>query len=301
MVATGALLGGIEGGGTKFVCAVGTGPDDVRAEVRVPTTAPAETLAAVLAFFTEQAGRAPLVGLGVASFGPLDLDPRSPTFGSITTTPKPGWSGVDLVGPLRGALGVPVALDTDVNAAVLAEQRWGAGRGLRSVVYVTVGTGIGGGIAVDGRPLHGAGHPEVGHVRIPHDPGRDPFPGCCPAHGDCWEGLATAPAIAARWGRAPETLPDDHPAWALEAHYLALGLTTLVLTLAPERLVLGGGVMARSHLYPLVRRGVRALLADYLTWSALGDDLERYIVPPALGDRAGVLGALLLAEAARPR
>jgi fructokinase len=298
MAGRGPVVGGIEAGGTKIVCAVGTGPDDVRAEVRVPTTTPAETLGRVVAFFREQAAQAPLRGLGVASFGPLDLDPRSSTYGFITTTPKPGWRGVDLVGPLRAALGVPVALDTDVNAAALAEQRWGAGRGLGSLVYVTVGTGIGGGAAIDGRPLHGLLHPEMGHVRVPHDRARDPFAGICPAHGNCWEGLATAPAIAARWGCAPETLPDAHPAWALEAHYLALGIANIVLTLSPERLVLGGGVLARTHLYRLVRSGVSDVLAGYLSSPVLDIGLERYIVPPALGDRAGILGALALARAA---
>jgi fructokinase len=296
--ATGRLLGGVEAGGTKFVCAVGAGPDDVRAEGRVPTTTPAETLERVVAFFAEQAARAPLAAVGVASFGPVDLDPRSPTFGFITTTPKPGWRGVDLVGPLRAAVGVPVAFDTDVNAAALAEQCWGAARGLATVVYVTVGTGIGGGVVVDGRALHGLVHPEIGHVRVPHDRARDPFAGVCPAHGDCWEGLAAAPALAARWDRAPALLPDDHPAWALEAHYLALGLANLVLTLSPERVVLGGGVMARAQLYPAVRAGVSDVLAGYLASPALGAGLERYIVPPALGERAGVLGALRLAQLA---
>jgi len=294
----GRLVGGIEAGGTKFVCAVGAGPDDVRAEVRVPTTTPAETLGRVVAFFAGQAAVAPLAALGIASFGPIDLDPRSPTFGFVTTTPKAGWRGVDLAGPFRRALGVPVAVDTDVNAAALAEQRWGAGRGLATLVYVTVGTGIGGGVVVDGRPLHGLVHPEIGHVRVPHDRTRDPFSGVCPAHGDCWEGLAAAPALAARWGRAPESLPDDHPAWALQAHYLALGLANLVLTLSPERLVLGGGVMARAPLYPLVRAGISALLAGYLASPALNAGLGRYLVPPALGERAGVLGALLLAQRA---
>jgi fructokinase len=289
------LVGGVEAGGTKFVCAVGTGPDDVRAEARVPTTTPDETLARVVAFFVEQGN---LGALGVASFGPLDLDPRSATFGRITTTPKTGWRGVDLVRPLREALGVPVALDTDVNAAALAEQRWGAARGLGTVVYVTVGTGIGGGAVVDGRPLHGLVHPEMGHMRLPHDRARDPFPGLCPSHGDCWEGLATAPAIAVRWGQPPEALPDDHPAWALEAHYLALGLANVVLALSPERLVLGGGVMARTFLYPLVRAAVSDVLRGYVASPALAGGLDRYVVAPARGERAGVLGALALAPAA---
>ena len=297
-VAGGRATGGIEVGGTKTVCAVGSGPEEVRAEIRVPTTTPRETLERVIAFFAAEAARTPLAALGVGSFGPIDLDPRSPAFGRITTTPKPGWRDVDILGPLHAALGVPVAFDTDVNAAALAEQRWGAGRGLGTLLYVTVGTGIGGGVVVDGRPLHGLIHPEMGHLRVPHDRARDPFDGVCPAHGDCWEGLATAPAIAARWGEAPEALPDDHPAWALEAHYLALGVTNLVLALSPERVVLGGGVMARAALYPLVRAGVRDLLGGYLVSPALGGGLERYIVPPALGDRAGVLGAIALAQTA---
>jgi fructokinase len=291
------LLGGLEAGGTKFVCAVGTGPDDVRAEVRLATTTPARTIAEAIEFFAGQAKRTPLAALGIASFGPLDLDSRSPTFGSITTTPKPGWQHVDLTTPLRRALGVPVTVDTDVNGAALAEHRWGSGRGVGTLVYVTVGTGIGGGALVDGRPVHGLVHPEMGHVRVPHDRTRDPFDGTCPHHGDCWEGLASAPALAARWGREAEALPDDHPAWELEAHYLALGLSSVVLVLSPERIVLGGGVMTRMQLYPAVRRELAALIGGYLRTPALGAGIETYVVPPALGDRAGVLGALAIAGA----
>jgi fructokinase len=280
------LVGGVEAGGTKVVCAIGRDPDDVRAEARFATTTPAETLARVVRFFREHA--TPIAALGVATFGPVDLDPGSPTFGAITATPKPGWQHVDVVGPLRDALGVPIALDTDVNASALAEHRWGAARGASSAVYVTVGTGIGGGAVLDGRPLHGLGHPEMGHVRIPHDRAADPFAGTCPRHGDCWEGLASAPAIAGRWGRAPEILPDDHPAWPLEAGYLALGIANVLLTLSPRCLVLGGGVMARASLLPLVRTRVDALLGGYVRAAA--------IVPPALGERSGVLGALALAR-----
>lgn len=291
------LLGGLEAGGTKFVCAVGTGPDDVRAEVRLATTTPERTIREAIAFFAGQAKRAPLAGLGIASFGPLDLDSRSPTFGFITTTPKPGWQHVDLTTPLRRALGVPVVVDTDVNAAALAEHRWGSGRGVGTLAYVTVGTGIGGGALIDGRPVHGLIHPEMGHVRIPHDRARDPFDGTCPHHGDCWEGLASAPALAARWGREPDTLPDDHPAWDLEAHYLALGLANVVFVLSPERIVLGGGVMTRTPLFAAVRRELAQLMAGYLPTPALGERIETYVVPPALGDRSGVLGALALAGA----
>jgi fructokinase len=288
------LVGGLEAGGSKFVCAVGSGPDDVRAQTRFATTTPAATIRRAVEFFAEAATRRPLAGIGIASFGPLDLDRRSTTFGAITTTPKPGWQDVDLVAPLA-ALGVAVAIDTDVNAAALAEHRWGAARGVGSAVYVTVGSGIGGGAVIHGRPVHGLVHPEMGHLRLPVDRARDPFPGTCPHHGDCWEGLASGPALAARWGQPPETLPDEHPAWELEAHYLALGLASVVLTLSPERVVLGGGVMARRRLYGAVRQKLAGLLGGYLRTPMLGADVDSYVVPPALGDRAGVLGALALA------
>jgi fructokinase len=289
------LLGGVEAGGTKFVCAVGGGPDDVRAEARFATTTPAETLARVVAFFREHG---PLAALGVASFGPVDLDPRSPAFGSITTTPKPGWQHVDLVGPLRRALGVPVRIETDVNAAALAEHRQGAARDVATLAYVTVGTGIGGGLLVNGQPIHGLLHPEVGHVRVPHDRATDPFAGACPHHGDCWEGLASGPALAARWRQAPECLPAAHPAWELEARYLALGLVNVILTVSPERIVLGGGVMTRTQLFPLIRAEIVRLLGGYLRSPSLGDGIDAYLVPPALAARAGVLGALILAAGA---
>ena len=281
---TGRLVGGLEAGGTKFVCAAGRGRDVV-AEARFATTTPAETLARAVEFFARQ----PLLAaVGIASFGPIDIDPRSPTFGFITTTPKPGWAHTDVVGPLRRALGVPIAFDTDVNCAALGEHRWGAARDVASVVYVTVGTGIGGGAIVNGRPVHGLVHPEMGHVHIPHDAKADPFEGACPHHGDCWEGLASAPAIAARWGQPPETLPDAHPAWDLEARYLALGIANVILTLSPERVVLGGGVMARTGLLERVRGSVADLLGDYVRAAP--------IVAPALGERSGVLGALALAH-----
>jgi fructokinase len=277
-------VGGVEAGGTKFVCAVGH-DREVIAETRIPTTSPADTIAATIAFFKDHG---PLAALGVASFGPVDLDPRSPTYGFITTTPKSGWAHTDVVGPLRRALGVPVAFDTDVNAAALAEHRWGAARGAGSLVYVTVGTGIGGGAVVNGRAVHGLVHPEMGHVRIPHDRIADPFAGACPHHGDCWEGLASAPALAARWGAPPESLPDDHPAWTLEARYLALGLANLILTLSPERVVLGGGVMARPGLLERVGAAVDVLIGGYVR--------SAEIVASALGEHSGVLGALALAQ-----
>ena len=290
------VVGGLELGGTKAVCVVGTGPDDVRADARIPTTTPVETLGRILEFFAGHAAVQPLTALGVASFGPLDLDPSSATFGFITTTPKQPWRQVDLVTTLRRGLGITIALDTDVNAAALAEYRGGRGRGADTLVYVTIGTGIGGGVLVGGRPLHGLVHPEIGHLRVPHDRARDGFDGVCPHHGDCLEGLASAPALAARWGAVPESLPDAHPAWALEAEYLALGLANVVLTLSPQRIVLGGGVMARAGLLPLVRTRLRAVLAGYVQSRALDEGIDDYVVAPALGERAGVLGALALAR-----
>ena len=291
------LWGGIEAGGTKFVCAVGTGPEDVRAEARFPTTAPEETIARAIEFLRREGGDA-LAAVGIGSFGPVDPNPASPTFGYITTTPKPGWAHTDLAGAVRRALGVPVGFDTDVNAAALGEHRWGAAQGLDTFVYLTVGTGIGGGGMANGRLMHGLVHPEMGHIRIPHDRAKDPYPGCCPYHGDCFEGLASGPAIEGRWQARGETLPADHPAWPLEAEYLALGLASLICTLSPQRLVVGGGIMQQAHLFPVVRRRVQELLGGYLQAPAILDAIDAYIVPPALGSRAGVLGAIALAQQA---
>jgi fructokinase len=291
-----ALYAGIEAGGTKFVCVVGAGPDDIRAEARFPTTEPDATLRAALEFFREQrAQHGPLTAAGIASFGPVDLDPASPTYGFITSTPKAGWAQTDMLGPVRQALGVPVQFDTDVNAAALGEGRWGAAQGLDTFIYLTIGTGIGGGGLINGKLMHGLIHPEMGHVRVPHDTGVDPFPGTCPFHGDCLEGLACGPAMNARWGKPAETLPDDHPAWALEARYLALALNNFVCTLSPQRIILGGGVMERHSLFPLIHGYVQALLNGYVQAGQLLTHVHRYVVPPAFGARAGVLGALALA------
>jgi len=293
------LYGGIEAGGTKFVCSVGTGPDDLRAEVTIATARdPQETIGAAITFFEEQGRAEPLTAIGIASFGPIDLDRRSNTYGYITSTPKPGWRFADLVGPVRRAFNCPVGFDTDVNGAALSEHRWGAAQGLDTFVYLTVGTGIGGGALVHGRPMHGLVHPEMGHTLIPFERGREQHPGVCPYHGACLEGLASGPAMRARWGQPAETLPSDHPAWELEAHFLALGLANLIMTLSPERVVLGGGVMHQQALFPLIRQEVKALLNGYIQAPLILDHLDEYIVPPGLGDRAGVLGALALAQQA---
>lgn len=289
-------FGGIEAGGTKFVCGVGSGPDDLQVGPSFPTTTPEETIERAIRFFQEQVE--PVEAIGIGSFGPIDIDPASPTYGHITKTPKPGWSHVDLRGQVADALSVPVAFDTDVNAAALGEHRWGAGQDVDTLVYLTVGTGIGGGVMANGRLVHGLVHPEVGHIRLPHDLEADPYPGACPYHGDCFEGLAAGPALAGRWGQRAEGLPREHPAWDLEAHYIALGLVNLIVTLSPQRIILGGGVMQQPHLFPLVRTKVQKLLNGYVQSPAILKGIDDYIVPPGLGGRAGVLGSIALAEQA---
>jgi fructokinase len=293
------LFGGIEAGGTKFVCAVGSGPDDLRAKTQFPTTSPEETLGRAIDFFRAQPDdRDEIVAIGIASFGPVDPNPSSPTFGYVTTTPKPGWANTDFAGTIGRTLGLPVGFDTDVNGAALGEHRWGAAQGLDTFIYLTIGTGLGGGGLINGCPMHGLIHPEMGHIRLPHDWKADPFPGTCPYHGDCFEGLAAGPALEQRWGRPGAALPPEHPAWELEAHYLALGLVNFITTLSPQRIVMGGGVMQQAHLFPLVRQEVQALLNGYVQSPALLDEIETYIVPPGLGSLAGVLGAIALAEQA---
>lgn len=291
-----SLWGGIEAGGTKFVCAVGTGPGDLRAEVRFPTTTPEETIGQAIRFFRQQQDREPLAAIGIASFGPVDPNPASPTFGYITTTPKPGWAHTDFAGAIQRTLRVPVGFDTDVNVAALGEHRWGAAQGLDTFIYLTIGTGIGGGGLVNGQLLHGLLHPEMGHIRVPHDRDSDPYPGCCPYHGDCLEGLASGPALKGRWGQRAETLSPNHPAWALEAHYLALALVNFICVLSPQRIIMGGGIMQQQQLFPLVRREVRELLGGYIQATMIMEQIDNYIVPPGLGNQAGVLGAIALAQ-----
>jgi fructokinase len=287
------VFGGIETGGSKWECAVGTGPDDLTATETIPTTSPDETLGRAAAFFEREG---PVDAIGIGSFGPIDQDRSSPTWGYITTTPKPGWADTDVGQQLGRRLGVPIAFDTDVNAAALGEYRWGAAQGLETVCYITVGTGIGGGVVLAGRPLHGLLHPEFGHLRVPHDRDADPFDGVCPFHGDCWEGLAAGPAIAARWGKPAEELDDVDAVWQLEARYLALGLVSVISIISPERIVIGGGVMNASKLFSIVRDKVAGLVNGYPPVPALGVGIADYIVRPALGRRAGVLGAIALAS-----
>ncbi len=293
-----ALYGGIEAGGTKFICAVGSDPTNLHAIERIPTTTPAETIARTIAYFQRVSATETLTAIGIASFGPVDPNPHSATFGYITSTPKPGWANVNLAGKISAALNLPVAFDTDVNGAAMAEARWGAAQGLNTFIYLTIGTGFGGGGLINGKPMHGLLHPEMGHIRVPHNWETDPFPGTCPFHGDCLEGLAAGPAIEQRWGQRGETLSPDHPAWDLEAHYLSLGLMNHILILSPQRIIMGGGVMAQSQLFPLVRQKVIAQLNGYIKTPEVLQHIDKYIVPPALGNRAGVLGAIALAQTA---
>jgi fructokinase len=289
------LYGGIEAGGTKFVCIVASGPDQIVDEIRYSTTMPEETLGRAVGFFQPFVASGRMNAIGVGSFGPVDLNPESPTFGYITNTPKPGWSQTDVLGRLQRALGVNIAFDMDVNTAALGEYLWGASKGYDPSLYVTIGTGIGGGYIVNGRPLIGLVNLEMGHVLIPHNRERDPFPGSCPFHGDCFEGLANGPAIQKRLGVAGADIPDDHPFWDIEADYIASALMNYIVTLSPKKIILGGGVMQREFLFSRVRSRVRELLNGYVVSKSVTDGIDSYIVSPGLGNQSGSLGAIALA------
>lgn len=291
------LLGGIEIGGTKTVVLVARG-ERIIAQARFATAAPAPTLqrcADQLSAWQDEHGR--LAAVGIASFGPLALDPAAADYGHVTNTPKPGWESADLRTPALRELGIPMAIDTDVAGAALAEGRWGAAAGARVHVYLTVGTGIGAGLVIDGRAVHGLVHPEAGHVRIRRTAG-DTFPGICPYHGDCLEGLASGPAIAARAGRPAHDLPAGHPVWASVAAELAELAAMLLLTVSAERIIIGGGVVdGQPHLLALIRERTSALLAGYVPAASAGA-LASIIQAPGLGANAGPLGAIALAELA---
>jgi len=289
------VYGGIEAGGTKFVCAIGTSPDNL-VKTQFATTSPDESIRKAIHFFKDHTRLKPLTAIGIASFGPLDIDKNSPTYGYITNTPKDSWSNVDIAQKIHSQLNVPVAIDTDVNGAALGEQVWGEAQGLDTFIYLTVGTGIGGGGMINGKLMHGLLHPEMGHIRIPHDWQKDPYKGCCPYHVDCLEGLASGKAMELRWGQSPEKLPFDHPAWELEASYLALAISNFICTISPQRNIVGGGLMKNPGLMPAVRRKVELNLNRYIRSEAITKDIDRYIVAPALGDLAGIVGALELAK-----
>ena len=285
------LLGALEAGGTKMVCALGNEKGEVFERESFPTREPEPTVSDIISYF---AGRG-IEALGVSSFGPLDLNEDSSTYGSITTTPKPGWQNVPLRTRLMDALGVPVGIDTDVNGAALGEALLGAGKGLKRLVYYTIGTGVGGGAYDHGRLLHGLVHPEMGHMLLrPH--ADDPAPhGFCPYHDGCLEGMACGKAIEQRWGVPARELPPEHIAWQIEAEYLAQMCVNTIVMLSPQRIVLGGGVMHQEHLFPMVRKRTLELLGGYVAHPAILEHIDSYIVPPALGNNSGAVGSLLLA------
>jgi fructokinase len=290
------LYGGIEAGGTKFVCTVAIGPtDDPVSALTVVTTTPGETLGRVISFFKKY----DLKALGIASFGPIDLSRESPTYGYITGTPKPGWKQTDIAQLFRLTFDVPTGFDTDVNAAVLAEARYGAARGLSHAIYVTVGTGIGAGAVINGEVLHGLVHPEMGHLPVPRHP-RDTYAGHCVFHRDCLEGMASGPAIEDRWKMQASTLPPDHEAWEFEAYYLARAICAMVYTISPQRIICGGGVMhhRQQRLFPLIRGRVAEMLNGYIRSESIIDRIGTFILPPGLGNRSGTVGALELAQRA---
>ncbi len=237
-----------------------------------------------------------MLAIGIGSFGPIELNRDSSNYGFITSTPKPGWSNINICGLIKEELKIPVGFNTDVNAAALGEYEWGAGRGLNNFIYLTIGTGIGGGVMIKGRLLHGLQHPEMGHIFIPQDIKADPYEGNCPFHKNCFEGLASGPAMKSRWGKSPEDLNKNHKAWDLEVQYISLALTNYICTLSPERIIIGGGIMEQKKLLPLILTTVKKMLNNYINMEEITDNIEKYIVLPSLGKKAGILGALVLAK-----
>ncbi|MGF7149825.1 fructokinase [Sphingomonas zeicaulis] len=291
------LFGAIEAGGTKFVCGIGDARGGSIETAVVSTRDPDSTFAEVAEFFAQATRQGPIGGIGIASFGPVELNPAAPRFGQILATPKAHWQGADMLARTRAILDVPMVIETDVNAAALAEAA-AAGPGVKQLAYVTVGTGIGVGLMSEGHPVHGLGHPEAGHILPRRHPLHDGFAGICPFHGDCLEGLASGPAIAAAWGSAAQDLPDDHPFRAVEADYLSQLCMTLFLMMAPERIVLGGGVMKQDKLFPMIHACTAELLGGYFGGATTAEDMAARIVPPACTEPSGLIGAYLLAEKA---
>ncbi len=291
------MFAGVEAGGTKFVCAVGRNPEDIESLIEIPTSDPASTIRAAADFFRSfDQSRRRLAGLGIGSFGPLDLDPGSPRFGQITTTPKPGWQNVDMLAEFRTALELPTVVETDVNAAAFGEWVWGSGQGLAHFLYVTVGTGVGVGALVDGKLLHGEHHPEMGHMYLPLSPNEpDSFAGICPFHQGCVEGLASGEAIMKRWNTKLCDLPDDHPANELEADYLATFFSNMTFVLQPQKIIVGGGVM-NERLLQSTREKLLKKIGGYRASLGNRSAIDDYLVMPGLENRAGVLGAIALAR-----
>ncbi|RRD96453.1 ROK family protein [Clostridiales bacterium COT073_COT-073] len=283
-------IGGIEAGGTKINCAIGTTDGKIIEQTQFPTTSPEETAAKMLAYFRDKE----ISALGVASFGPIDINPSSPTYGSILDTPKSGWAHYNLIQTLKTEIKVPIVFDTDVNGAALAESYWGAAKNLSSCVYLTIGTGIGGGACIDGKLIHGLLHPEMGHIYVRRHP-HDHYQGTCPFHHDCLEGLAAGPSIQKRLGISGAEIAEDHAVWDYISYYLAQAILNYTMILSPEVILLGGGVMKQQHLFHKIRQQFQEILADYIHRHPLPDDLESYIRFPELGDFAGLYGSLALA------
>ena len=291
------FLGGIEAGGTKFVCGIGNARTGSLETATIPTRDPDATFADVEAFFRSATRKRQVQAIGIASFGPLDLDPLSISYGRVLRTPKPLWEGIDLVARTASMANVPIALDTDVNAAALAEAA-ATGAAMTSLTYVTIGTGIGVGLVVNGKPVHGLGHPEAGHLLPRRHEAHAGFPGVCPFHGDCYEGLASGRAIEAAWGGASTDFAEDHPFWEVESYYLAQLCASLLLTVAPMRIILGGGVMKQHRLFPLIRQKTLDLLGGYLSAASDIAQMEERIGQPLCREPSGLIGAYLLAERA---
>ncbi len=281
-------IGALEAGGTKMVCAIGDEYGRISEQIFVPTTTPDETMPKIIEYFRDKG----IEALGIASFGPVDVNKESPTYGYILKTPKPAWADYNIVGTMKEALGVPIGFDTDVNGSLLGEVTWGAAKGLTDVVYITVGTGIGGGILSGGRVVHGMLHPEMGHARVIPAPG-DTYAGRCPFHGNCLEGMASGPAIQDRWGKPAHELADEPEVWEYESDYLAQAIVMLILTVSPRKVILGGGVMHQMHLFPMIRRKVAEKLNRYIETGELADP-ENYIVPAGCNDDQGIMGAVKL-------
>lgn len=287
-------IGGIEAGGTKMVCAVGDEKGELFERVTIPTRQPEETFEEMIRYFSDKQ----IEALGIGCFGPVDLNRSSATYGFITSTPKPGWKNTDVVGKFQKAFSVPVGFDTDVNGAILGEVMLGAAKGCENAIYITVGTGIGVGVYVNGGLLHGLVHSEGGHILLAKHP-KDTYSGKCPYHGCCFEGLASGPAIEERWGKKAEMLADEMNVWELESYYIAQAITNYILTYSPQKIILWGGVMHQNQLFEQIRAKVPELLSGYIQHPAVTEKIADYIVPPALGDNPGILGAIQLGVLAR--
>jgi len=284
------LFGALEAGGTKMVCAVGNAQGKILERVSIPTRTPEETMPEMLNYFRGK----DLGAIGIGCFGPIDLDRRSPEYGTIMSSPKLNWRNFPIYRRFREELDLPVGIDTDVNAAALGEAVWGCTREVSNSIYITVGTGVGLGVIINGRPYHGMIHPEGGHIFMDRRPDDPMVRGVCPYHPNCLEGLASGPAIERRWGRKAEELTDCTAVWEMEAYYMAQAICSYIMMISPERIILGGGVMHQQQMLPLVRREVHRQLRGYIQGKGL-DDLDHYIVPVSLGDNQGVMGAVKLA------